>query len=104
MIGARRHRITLMADKSIQGAGGRLQKSRPIIADVWAEAKQSARFAAGGAEALEHTEKASFTVPYLAAYLEARFAEWEGRLYRLESYSLTGTTLRLVNFDGVRAS
>ncbi|WP_262689787.1 head-tail adaptor protein [Kordiimonas aestuarii] len=104
MIGARRHRVTLMGEELSQGAGGRLQKNRLIIADVWAEVSQSGRFAAGTTEAPEHTGKADFTVPYQAAYLAARHAEWEGRLYRLEGYSLTGTTVRLISFDGVRAS
>ena len=100
-MGARRHRITLMKEVMLKGAGGRLTRARPIIADVWAEASLSGTATQGdGGASLR--EKASFTAAYHRDYLEARYAEWDGNLFRIEAYRLSGTTTRLVSFDASR--
>lgn len=100
-IGARRHRVTLMAEQMIKGAGGRLTRNRPIIADIWAEVSESAT-TSGSDSGVTLVEKASITAPYSSAYRNARFLEWDGRLFRVESYRLSGTITRLISFDASR--
>jgi len=97
-LGARRHRITLMAERMHKGAGGRLVRERTIIADVWAEASLSGSVG-GGENGTALTEKANITTAYHGAYLAARFAEWDGSLFRIDAYRLTGTTTRQIQFD-----
>ncbi len=100
-IGARRHRITLMGEAMRAGAGGRLTRERPVIADVWAEASLSGSMA-GGENGPALSEKASFTLAYHRHYLNARFVEWDGRVFRVEAYRLTGTAVRHISFDASR--
>ena len=101
-MGARRHRITLMREDLTEGAGGRLQRSRPIIADVWAEASLSAGVTPGQTGGRVREEKASFTMGYHHAYLKARFIAWDGKTFHVTAYSLTGTSNRLISFDAAR--
>lgn len=100
-IGARRHRITLMSERMMRGAGGRLVRERPIIADVWAQASLSG--AVGVTDSgTALSEKVSVAVPYHAAYVQARFLAWEGNTFRIESYRFEGTTTRRISFDASR--
>jgi hypothetical protein len=100
-LGARRHRITLMGESMQRGAGGRLTRERPIMADVWAEASLSG-IVSGGENGTALTEKASITTAYHAGYLAARFAEWDGSLFRIDAYRLIGTTSRQIIFEASR--
>ncbi|WP_417462853.1 hypothetical protein [Kordiimonas sp.] len=99
--GARRHRVTLMAEQSSAGAGARLIRSTPIIADVWAEVETVALGVAERADAQAISGKATFRTAYKSSYKAARLAEWRGVRYRLENFRLEGVDRRTIAFDGV---
>ncbi|WP_417459232.1 hypothetical protein [Kordiimonas sp.] len=100
-LGARRHRITLMGEASTLGAGGRINRTTPIIADVWAEVEAETLNVTERAEARALGGKATFRTAYKGAFQAARFAEWQGVRYRLEGFRLEGVDRRTMVFDGV---
>lgn len=100
-LGARRHRVTLMTEQSTAGAGARLIRSTPVIADVWAEVETVALSVAERAAAKALRRKATFRTAYRSIYKTARFADWQGTRYRLENFRLEGVCRRVIVFDGV---
>ncbi len=100
-LGARRHRITLMGEASTLGAGGRINRTTPVIADVWAEVEAETQSVSERAEARALGGKASFRTSYRSPLQAARFAEWQGVRFRLESFRLEGVDRRTMVFDGV---
>lgn len=80
----RRHRITLMQQKESIGAGGRMVKTTPILADVWAAVSEGAGGASERADKQIFPSTARFTVRYNTAYQQARFISWRGARYKVQ--------------------
>jgi len=99
-IASRRHRITLYRERQSQGAGGRLQTSTPVLADVWAAVEESAGSLTERAGHEWVPLQARFTVRYQAAHLAAKRLSWRGNLYRITGTAASrGGLSPLITFD-----
>lgn len=88
-LGQMHRRITLMREETVQGAGGRMLRTTPIIADVWAAVEETPGGAIERGDKQIFTNSARFTVRFARKYLMARVVEWRGARYRITG---TGTT------------
>ena len=90
-----RHRITLMGEAMIPGAGGRMQMSTPIIADTWAHAEnESSHHTASGGQHLLNS--ARFKIHFSASYMATRFVDWQNRRYRVDTLKPITTNTRMI--------
>ena len=96
-LGARRHRITLLSVAEVIGAGGRMQRTNPVIADVWAEISLSADISQQ-ADRSARKETATFTTAYREPYCNAAQIEWRGKRYGISAVSLVGVDARQIIF------
>ncbi|MFC3051652.1 phage head closure protein [Kordiimonas pumila] len=99
MLAGMRHRITLMQEQNVIGAGGRITKTTPIITDVWAEVTEGL---AGGVERADkqiYPTSARFKVRYNAAYQAARVVVWRGVRYRIQGTERMLGTNPTLTFD-----
>ena len=82
-LGNLRRRITLMREENIQGSGGRVVKTTPVIADVWATVEESATSVQERADKQIFGASAHFKVRYAPHYTLAQYIEWRGQTYRI---------------------
>lgn len=100
VIGARRHRITLLGETRQTGAGGRSITSNSIIADVWAEAEEDAALHQhAGGQTVRHS--ARFVLHFDRAYMDCRQIRWSGRRYRVTSLKAVGVTVCQIEISAV---
>jgi head-tail adaptor len=89
-LGAMRERVTLHGEHRDTGAGGRIQETYPVIADVWAQvtSRSGLPAVAGGREA---EISATILVHHDAAYMTARHVSWGGRRFRVQEIVPVGS-------------
>ena len=95
---AMRHRITLMREEMVQGAGGRMVKTNPVLADVWAQVEESAGSAEERGDKQVFGGSASFTVRFQVGYQLARVIEWRGARYRISGTAASRGNVQTLTF------
>ncbi len=98
-LGNLRRRITLMREEKMQGAGGRLTTTTPIIADVWATVTEAAGGAEERADKQIFTRSAEFSVRYSKSYLMTRVIKWRGQKYRVTGTQANQTGTPMLHFS-----
>ncbi len=82
-LGQMRHRISLMREEYHQGAGGRLVKTTPIIADVWASIADSTVDLVNRADTQKQNTGLTVTMRYCETSMTASHARLGGTMYRI---------------------
>jgi len=95
-----RRRVTLMREEKIQGAGGRMVSTTPIIAEVWAAVEETPGGAIERGDKQIFTSSARFTVRYAKSYLMTRVIEWRGARYRITSTGASRDNIPTISFSG----
>ena len=101
MLGERQHRIILMAEDHIQGAGGRLTKVYLVIADVWASVGGDSSQNKASADRQYFGSTLSFETPYFPAYMNTRRIQFKEQNYSVTAVRKTFGLHPMISFDVV---
>lgn len=91
MLAERKHRVTLMGQQMLQGAGGRMSETTPLIAEVWATLDRESAQLSSRQSRQRLNDRLHFTIPYSPTYMATKIIRFEGRLYLIASLSRNHT-------------
>ena len=101
MLSNMRRRITLLSEETHIGAGGRQQKSYPLIADVWAKVEEDGNELETRADGEIFPAKAIFMVRYSYRFAKAKAIEWRKQQYRITGMAIDRSFEPMITFTAV---
>ncbi|MCK0068040.1 phage head closure protein [Kordiimonas laminariae] len=101
MLSNMRRRVTLLSEATHIGAGGRQQKTHPLIADVWAKVEEDGNQLETRADGEIFPAKAKFTVRYSYRFAKAKAIEWRQQHYRVTGMVIDRSFEPMINFTAV---
>lgn len=99
--GSMRHRITLMAEVTTQGAGGRMIPTSPIIADVWASMSEPSSTKTQRGDRQFLGDAVAFETWFQPEYTATRLIEFGANRYKVQSVSKKGQVTPTIEFQTV---
>ncbi len=101
-LGSMRHRVTLMGEDTMQGAGGRILATDPVIADVWATVNDPAGSLEeqGGRQFIG--QAVSFEVHYQPGFMAARKVGFGSSVYKVHSVERTMGLTPVIRYQASR--
>ena len=104
MLEKRKHRIALMGEDHIQGAGGRMSKIFSLIATAWASLEGEDQKVQSRADRQYHSKNLTFHVPHVPAYMQARRVKFDGQDFDITGMRRTFDLHPMIAIDAVLAS